>query len=122
MQNNSLFIAIQSHIETPWKTPDNWNGHCIVIQQCRPIYDILAGPLTTEERNFLRKSQCGHDGTNPLVCCPNTFTVNDLPAGQQCGSSVGDKIVGGEIASIDEFPWYELNVSTPIETAIFVIC
>lgn len=90
-------------IERPCKTPDDWNGNCIVLQQCRPIYNILTVHLSTEQRNFLRKSQCGHDGTNPLVCCPITFTIDDLPT-DNCGRSINcvPRISGGEITFINE--------------------
>lgn len=74
-----------------------------------PNIQYTGGPLTTERRNFFRKSQCGVDGKNPLVCCPNTFTVNDLP--KSCGKTITDKIYGGENVDLNEFPWYEFHVS-----------
>lgn len=64
--------------------------------------------LSTEQRTFLRKSQCGREGNNPLVCCPNTFKIEDLPPNKFCGVQVSDKIVGGSETAINEFPWYKI--------------
>lgn len=67
---------------------------------------LTEAPLSTEHRDFLRKSQCGRNGSNPLVCCPNTFTVDDLISdGEECGVQAADKIVGGVETSITDFPW-----------------
>lgn len=72
---------------------------------------MITGALTTEQRDFLRRSQCGREGTNPLVCCPNTFTLDDLPSNKHCGIQAEDKITGGTATSISEFPWYVFNLS-----------
>lgn len=106
-------------IEKPCKTPDNWNGTCIVLQECRPLFNLFLGSLSTEQIDFLRKSQCGSIGDNPLVCCPITFTVADLMSNLRCGLQEADKIMGGVATTIREFPWYayDLNVISPnIET------
>lgn len=94
---------------TPCRTPDNRNGTCIVLQECRVLYEQLSGSLSTEQRSFLRRSQCGHDGTNPLVCCPNAFTVDDLLSVGKCGVFFESRILGGERAYPGEYPWYEFN-------------
>lgn len=115
-----IFQAIRDEVWNSWhfyyhvfffaenacKTPDNWDGRCIVLQQCRPLYSLLQGTLTNDQRTFLRSSQCGREGSKPLVCCPNTFTEEDLPSNKHCGVQVSDKIVGGEDTSINELPWY----------------
>lgn len=112
------FVLIQTIcpticIENSCKTPDNWDGKCIVLQQCRPLYNLLlqGSMITMEQRTFLRNSQCGRQGSNPLVCCPNTFTIDDLPSNKLCGVQVSDKIVGGDETSINDFPWYAFNQS-----------
>ncbi|XP_044728002.1 uncharacterized protein LOC123291691 [Chrysoperla carnea] len=109
-------------------TPNNINGRCIELKTCDPLYQVLTKrPLTTENRELLRKSQCGVIGRQPLVCCPPTVatttttelpvpnieTGNDiaprsnlLPPYSECGSSQNDdKILGGEPTTITEFPW-----------------
>lgn len=92
------------------ETPDKWNGTCIALRECRPLYRLLRKNLPANLRTFLRNSQCGGgDSTNIRVCCPNTFTINDLPP--KCGLEAADKIVGGEETSLGEFPWYEFNQS-----------
>lgn len=68
------------------------------MQECRPIYRILRRDLPEEYRDFLIKSQCGRDGNKVIVCCPNTFTIDDLP--EECGVEAGDRIVGGEETSV----------------------
>ncbi|CAH1954518.1 unnamed protein product [Acanthoscelides obtectus] len=48
-------------------------GRCIVLQECRQIFDMandLLTPMTPERLEFLIKSQCGFLGSNPKVCCP----------------------------------------------------
>lgn len=103
-----MFYPSPIRTESPCKTPDNLNGDCIALQQCRPLYKLVRINITTEQRTLLRSSQCGRNGDTILVCCPNTFTVNDLPSTQYCGKQVGNKLAGGPETSIYEFPWYEL--------------
>lgn len=93
------------------RTPDNWNGTCIGLRECRPLLRLLRKDLPTNVRTFLRNSQCEGDGTNIRVCCPDTLTINELPAPPQCGLEATDKIVGGLTTSIGEFPWYGFNKS-----------
>lgn len=107
---NMFFFQFSSTIctEDACKTPDNWDGKCIVLQECRPLFQLLhlqGQGLTPEQRTFLSRSQCGRNGRNVLVCCPNTFTIADL-TGKDCGTHVEDKIVNGERAGLTEFPWY----------------
>lgn len=102
--------SLMIRTEDPCKTPDNFNGTCIAVKQCRPISRVLKTDLSTEQRNFLRNSQCGREGDDILVCCPNSFTIEDLPSTKYCGTQVADKIVGGGETSINEYPWYESNL------------
>nr|CAH7714361.1 unnamed protein product [Callosobruchus chinensis] len=54
-------------------TPELKPGRCIVLQDCRQIFDMandLLTPMTVERLNFLIRSQCGFLGNNPKVCCP----------------------------------------------------
>ena len=72
--------------------------------------------------------QCGFDDINPRVCCPirrtserlnnNTQNIDDqnvqynfsnnplLPT--DCGKDLSQRIYGGEITDLDEFPWMVL--------------
>lgn len=94
-------------VEEPCKTPNDWNGTCIALHKCRPLMSLLSEtPISNERRDFLRRSQCGTDAGKPLVCCPTTFTVDDIEnADKQCGVQVSDKIVGGT------FFYYILNAN-----------
>ena len=108
-----LISLILIRSENACTTPDGWNGNCVLLQQCRSLYSIFTAPLTTQTRNFLRNSQCGRDGSNIFVCCPNTFTINDLPTNEYCGT-IADRIYGGVKTSIYEFPWYAIDLSINI--------
>lgn len=98
-----MFLFFLIRTESACKTPDNYDGNCIVLQQCNSLYKMLRTELTTQQRNFLRSSQCGRQGNTVLVCCPTTFTLADLP--ETCGEQIEDKIVGGEETNLVEFPW-----------------
>ena len=103
-----FFIIIINNLESSCKTPDDKDGDCIVLQECDSLYKLLKGSVTTEQRIFLKKSQCGRDHGKIFVCCPvrgNQFTIDDLPSNDTCGITVPDKIYGGHKTSINEFPW-----------------
>lgn len=56
-------------------TPNNEQGQCILLQQCPAINDILKKkPLSREDAEYLRKSGCGFEKTEPKVCCPPSQT------------------------------------------------
>lgn len=62
-----------------------------------------------EQQNFLRNSECGRvGGRSVLVCCPNTLTINDLRAKEQCKVQVPDRAGDGAKNSTTDFPWYEI--------------
>lgn len=79
-------------------------------------------PIPPDDLDYLRQSSCGFDGQTPKVCCPgipsqppvNTggaggpVTSKLLPDTSVCGISTVDKIVGGEVTEITEFPWMAL--------------
>ncbi|XP_017465227.1 PREDICTED: uncharacterized protein LOC108358413 isoform X1 [Rhagoletis zephyria] len=53
------------------ETPGGTSGDCIVIQLCTILYNLaMKSDLKDDELIFLRNSQCGKIGKNPLVCCP----------------------------------------------------
>ena len=93
---------------------------------------LRSKPLDNEKVRYLQRSQCGFEGKNPNVCCPlspgaNTQTsrppnnegTNSRPTPtlnlrnhpllpSECGDDISERIVGGERADIDEFPWMAL--------------
>ena len=94
---------------------------CIPIRECQPLIDILEQkPLTSENREFLLRSQCGLAGRYPKVCCPPARTNPDtgrnvdfnvrnnslLP--QDCGPDLSLRILGGEHTELDEYTWLTL--------------
>lgn len=85
--------------------------------------------MTPEGVQFLRNSQCGFEGNDPKVCCPiannqTPSTTSEEPnqpgprytninlenplLPDDCGRDISLRIVGGERADIDEFPWMVL--------------
>lgn len=81
------------------------------MEQCRPLNKLAqSDDLSDEQQEFLSKSVCSRGGEPFYVCCPHTFTIDDLPSGKQCGAQVTDKIVGGEKAALSEFPWYVFDL------------
>ncbi|XP_036320650.1 serine protease 7-like isoform X2 [Rhagoletis pomonella] len=63
-------IAVETSYGT-CETPGGTSGDCIVIQLCTILYNLaMKSDLKDDELIFLRNSQCGKIGKNPLVCCP----------------------------------------------------
>ncbi|CAH1373195.1 unnamed protein product [Tenebrio molitor] len=59
-------------------TPNSIDGRCINLQECPSVYAMannFNAPITIEALTFLMRSQCGFNGTNPKVCCPQNETV-----------------------------------------------
>ncbi|XP_065371856.1 serine protease easter-like isoform X2 [Calliphora vicina] len=113
--------------------PRKESGICIQIKDCDYFLNILNNTSSTglnpADTKFLRESQCGHDNSQDsvakqvLVCCPNsyrnTFTTrnsvtdktepgNVLPEPGVCGNILSNRILGGNVTKIDEFPWMAL--------------
>lgn len=108
-------------------TPRNEPGNCIAIKQCQPFVNILQRrPVSAADGDYLRRSQCGFSGNEPKVCCPTSGSYNNqedvtsrssvdkdlnsnlLPGVDECGVSEPNRILGGEVTEIDEFPWMVL--------------
>ncbi|KAE8736676.1 hypothetical protein FOCC_FOCC017869 [Frankliniella occidentalis] len=51
-------------------TPANLPGNCQRIQSCHSLYLLMQQRLNSVQIDFLRRSQCGFEGRNPKVCCP----------------------------------------------------
>lgn len=79
-----------------------------------------------EARNFMQRNQCIEN--EPWICCPRPvprltttaatrtprIKVSEelLPRSPACGLDTADKIVGGEVTRIDEFPWLVRLITT----------
>ncbi|XP_049283477.1 CLIP domain-containing serine protease 14D-like isoform X2 [Anopheles funestus] len=84
-------------------------GQCIPFRECKPIVDIYYKPINTpNEIEFLTQTRCGMLQRKTLVCCAATSQRSSLPETPNCGMQMTDRIVGGRIAKIDEFPWTAL--------------
>lgn len=86
-------------------------GTCQPVIDCQSIKDLLLrGNLSDDERTYLMKSQCGSTMGTRTVCCPVPHKQkkqhgSKLPSANECGRSSDNRIVGGEIAELDEYPW-----------------
>ncbi|XP_043273178.1 CLIP domain-containing serine protease 2-like [Venturia canescens] len=121
-QNGNFGTQSNSDCNTPSGLP----GRCVAIRQCEPLLNILTTrPLSGESIRFLRESQCGvsTNSRDPKVCCliteddsrstgnegngnTNSLDNPNLPA--DCGSDLSQRIVGGEVTDLTEFPWMVL--------------
>lgn len=114
-------------------TVEGDGGICINIRQCPPLLDLLRNSRHKPGvADYLRKSVCGYDNSDPRVCCSNQqsdrppvtgsgrrttegtsiFTDNgeDFPgllSPPQCGRTQVQKIriVGGQPAELGAWPW-----------------
>ena len=87
------------------KTPNGESGTCIDLQQCEELFNELL--QSKFDKHKLENFYCGWNGLNRKVCC--TRNKNLLP--DNCGEepkAALSRIVGGDIANIDEFPWMVL--------------
>ncbi|XP_022120271.2 phenoloxidase-activating enzyme 1 isoform X2 [Pieris rapae] len=130
-----LFLIADSAFSDQCTTPLGRTSNCISLYDCPEYLAAFAQrPLSAYTQNFLRKSQCGFDGSIPYVCCgplpsqtPATPTIRPRPTlppdadvdptvredsfperRGKCGIERSDRIFGGIIADLDEFPWMAL--------------
>ncbi|CAH2045493.1 unnamed protein product, partial [Iphiclides podalirius] len=109
---------------------EKFNKNCVLVTECVSALDLVKARAA----EALRKMFCGFDQRGPRVCCPidspivfvndtdtatsrsktttvsakiDNITQDDLPSRIVCGISPSnqDRIVGGFIASLEEFPW-----------------
>lgn len=96
---------------------------------------IQRKPLLDKDRTFLRNSQCDNVSGQTAVCCTDTpLTVRSpnnnagdgehvpLPEPGVCGSSTQNRIFGGELAGLDEFPWMALMEFTKRKLRLYLFC
>lgn len=106
-------------------TPNSERALCIHLEQCTQLYNMLKKqPLSNEDRSFLQRSQCGSNNRKVLICCPERQigpqtaapTVEstqprlgiNLPEPGVCGNVISNRIYGGNVTKIDEYPWMAL--------------
>ncbi|XP_059218230.1 serine protease easter [Stomoxys calcitrans] len=108
-------------------------GICIQIKDCAFLYNLLntsSTNISADNLKLLQGSHCGNDNTQDspskqiLVCCPERYRFagnnrtsnsmksspagNVLPAPGECGKILTNRIYGGNVTQIDEFPWMAL--------------
>ncbi|XP_026316063.1 phenoloxidase-activating enzyme-like [Hyposmocoma kahamanoa] len=114
-------VAEQS---TSCLTPDFQQGQCVGLYSCQSLLNYLKPPISQESITFVQNSRCqGADRYS--VCCgppPNSTpkpisnckdqssTAPPDPASGCCGKQGkwGDRIIGGNVTNIDEYPWLAL--------------
>ncbi|XP_055636344.1 CLIP domain-containing serine protease B4-like [Toxorhynchites rutilus septentrionalis] len=87
-------------------------GKCKILSGCKSIVNLLLrGNFTENERNYIKKSDCGMVDGSRTVCCPlpqkseKRIDTALLPAVKDCGRTSASRIVGGAIADLDDYPW-----------------
>ncbi|XP_013147132.1 PREDICTED: serine protease easter-like [Papilio polytes] len=100
-------------------TPDGQVGSCVGLYSCPDITKRLQSP-TPNDVTFVQNSRC--QGTQEYsVCCASSTPTNTAarptvcsltatppdPATECCGqeSSGGNRIFGGNVTAIDQYPW-----------------
>jgi len=125
-------IAATANGQSACRNPKNQVGVCIPLFNCNSLVTTLREkPLTTEKRQFLAASQCGWSGNQPTVCCidgipqkggettqkpavsaaPTSAPSKGLlpkPGTNACGIDTSERIYGGNVTKIDEYPWLVL--------------
>lgn len=99
---------------------------------------LIKRPISPENRQFLKESQCGYSNRIPYVCCANDDEKEEvtpvvttmapieevetaapepdwlkdlkekLPQPPLCGKDAQDRIFGGSETELAEFPWIVL--------------
>lgn len=110
--------CINTFLDDPCTTADGTYGECVFVNACPKIIQLLQKrPLWSNERDYLRRSQCGWSGNSAKVCCEARTTPavaastpknNLFPKPGECGIQGADRILDGTPTQLDEFPWMAL--------------
>ncbi|XP_058983039.1 serine protease easter isoform X3 [Musca domestica] len=97
----------------PCRNPNNEAGTCVSLLECPPLLNLLKNVGRTQaETMFLQHSQCDYVGSTVYVCCVlqsgSRFLKAELPTTRECGKSFDNRILGGNVTRIDEYPWVAL--------------
>uniref|UniRef100_A0A182QL12 CLIP domain-containing serine protease n=1 Tax=Anopheles farauti TaxID=69004 RepID=A0A182QL12_9DIPT len=108
-----LLLAVQSvpalELGESCVNPKGESGKCILFRDCAPLVAQYSKPnLTTEETQLVEQSKCGVMRYKVLVCCVDAGARESLPEAPRCGIQVSDRIFGGNLTQVDEFPWTAL--------------
>lgn len=105
-------------VEDVCVTPDNKSGICQPLSTCSRLQEIWdSRPLSWENREFLKSSRCSASGHR--FCCAKEMDsttappipgymknlLKFLPQPPHCGGDSQDRIFGGSITKINEYPW-----------------
>uniref|UniRef100_S4PK70 CLIP domain-containing serine protease n=1 Tax=Pararge aegeria TaxID=116150 RepID=S4PK70_9NEOP len=133
----SFAVLWRSVFPDQCETPLGRNSQCVSIYNCPSLLTAFEQrPLPSHAISFLRQSQCGFEGYIPRVCCgpmpspasgqqttkrpPSAarptegedpkYDEDSFPESRdKCGVETGaDRIYGGQITELDEFPWMAL--------------
>lgn len=93
-------------------------GTCVPVKNCESYVAMLKTLDVTDQlaKKYLKEFQCdGSSDSDIQICCPeNQIELTDKslipePELEQCGVQANDnRIVGGTVAEIDDFPWMAL--------------
>ncbi|XP_062538218.1 uncharacterized protein LOC134206505 [Armigeres subalbatus] len=129
LSNDSITsaAATENFLLQPCEIPnENMIGYCTPKNSCTAYQKLIsAGPLSNEEQEFVNRLNCSTVG----VCCTqrSDFYQNPRVAAsdldsvllKKCGvDTSGDRIFGGQITAIDEFPWLALLFYQSVQTGM----
>ncbi|KAK7793675.1 hypothetical protein R5R35_013155 [Gryllus longicercus] len=95
-------------------SPEGRPGVCANIRRCAPLLELLRSQRQRPDAaDYLRRSVCGYDALDPIVCCPGADTRSPptpapAPApAPECGFSNAShtRVVGGWPAARGAWPW-----------------
>ncbi|XP_058790034.1 CLIP domain-containing serine protease HP8 [Phymastichus coffea] len=126
---SGVVLSVVNGVHNSCTTPDGRRGDCLNLRQCPELITHLSAiDRSQADIDFVRQSQCGFHGHDPLVCCasphisavplqqintdrPSTNNGADnknplLP--EQCGNQEGQRIFGGLRTDLYDYPWMAL--------------
>ncbi|XP_069975909.1 CLIP domain-containing serine protease B4 [Penaeus vannamei] len=97
--------------QTASQGADCVSSQCISLRECPPLLRLLQDPTRSNIKK-LQEATCFVRNRVPMVCCPSTTTTETptLPTKsllpENCGHSAHlNRIIGGEVAPLDAYPW-----------------
>lgn len=105
----ALLVVVQQVISS---ASDCTRSQCINLRQCPTLIQLLRNPTASNIRE-LQAATCYINNRTPFVCCPSTTVTTEPPVAptksllpEKCGdSSHFNRIIGGEVAPINAYPW-----------------
>uniref|UniRef100_U5EHU2 CLIP domain-containing serine protease n=1 Tax=Corethrella appendiculata TaxID=1370023 RepID=U5EHU2_9DIPT len=92
------------------------SGSCILARECPQVVAIVTNSFSSPaDRDFIVQSKCGELNGSQMVCCAGIPSSSGgdgvanrhslLPEPGECGVFLKNRIVGGEITHISDYPW-----------------